>query len=275
MRPRSASRGRTVGARPRVPTLDGEWGFEVAGVDGIVITRPGLGDGSVLEYGLHEAAARRPGKEVPDDVIGPGVLVHLSAVLDVPDQGIKGFEAESPLDEPLAGLDRTRGGLSLVAGGFPLVAEVLGGAAQADDGEGDGIFALEDFYLASDPAERHGVFSSGYWLGRRGARLCAPTGFGGIFGGLVPEILFLRSFPPISGQIGAVSGWAFDRLRASGKWATKISKYPLFSTHIRRFRVGCGLTGRRRKTRAIGLVPTLRHKLHVASMAVCTWLGTP
>ena len=125
MRPRSASLGRIVGARPRVPSHDGECGFEVAGADGSVIARPGLRQVAVLEYGLHEAAVRRPGREVPGDVIGPGVLVTLSAVLDVPDQGIKGFEAESPLDEPLAGLDRTRGGLSLVAGGFPLVAEAL------------------------------------------------------------------------------------------------------------------------------------------------------
>ena len=105
--------------------IDGEWGFEVAGVDGSVITRPGLGDGSVLDDGLIDAAVGRPGKEVPGDVIGPGVLVLFSAASDVPGQGIEGFEAESPLDEPLAGLDRTRCGLSMVAGGFPLVAEVL------------------------------------------------------------------------------------------------------------------------------------------------------
>ena len=125
MRPRSASLGRIVGARPRVPSHDGECGFEVAGADGSVIARPGLRQVAVLEDGLNEAAIGRPGKEVPDDIVGPGVLVLLRAAFDVPDQGVVSLEAESPLDEPLAGLNRTRGGLSLVAGGFPFIAVLL------------------------------------------------------------------------------------------------------------------------------------------------------
>ena len=52
------------------------------------------------------------------------------------------------------------GWLLLVAyGAFPLLADLLGLAAEADDGEFFGVFALEGFDLASDLGQGHGFTS--------------------------------------------------------------------------------------------------------------------
>ena len=61
---------------------------------------------------------------------------------------MEALQAESPDVEPLVGLDGVGGGLFLLAGGLPLVAELPGGAAEPDDGEGGGVFSVEGSYFA-------------------------------------------------------------------------------------------------------------------------------
>ena len=77
------------------------------------------------------------------DALGFGAPILVGAALDVLFQVHEGGVADAGVSDPLDDLEGRAQGFTICHGHGPVVEDVLGGAACADDGEGQGNLAVE------------------------------------------------------------------------------------------------------------------------------------